>query len=360
MEYYTILGIEKTATPSEIKKAFYKCSSLYHPDKNGGDEALTEKFKQCNEAYEILSDPEKRTLYDRYGKEGLTQQPFDFFNFNHNLKTKTDDVQINLQVSLYDLYHGRNIKYQYKRNIVCKKCNGNGANGNINTVCPDCKGSKQKITMVRQGNTVYQTLQPCSLCQGQGFKINEKDKCKSCHGQRQTIEDKVINIEIEPGMSYEVIKVYASANEAPNLRTGDLLIQLTPRDEAYERRGDDLIYKMTITLLQALGGKEIILNHISGKSLTLNNSLISPGDIKKLKNHGMPILNYPGEFGDLYIIFNISLDLNTSQISDLINILNPSLIAKLEGLSLEDVKEIPKQHEKKNQQHENQQQCTQQ
>lgn len=368
-EYYEILGIDKSASPSEIKKAYYKCSAKYHPDKNGGDEALTEKFKNCNEAYEILSDPEKKNLYDKYGKEGINPQQhqgFDFFNMNFNQrKTKTDDLHIEIVVSLDDLYHGKTLNHKYDRIVCCKDCKGSGSCKDINTTCIDCQGKGQKVNIIRQGNNVFQTVGPCAKCNATGVSIKDQDKCKLCRGKRLIKEEKNINIEVEKGMSWgDAIKFYGSANEQPSLLTGDLIVILSSCQSNYERQNDDLILNMTIDLLQALGGKEIKFKHFN-KELILNADKISSGDIRKLKNHGMPIPNCPKIYGDLYIKFNVSFDnLSVNQINDIVKILNPDLTEKLKGLSLDVVKEIPKPKEKfeehRYEQQHNVQQCAQQ
>lgn len=368
-DYYTILEINKSATPAEIKKAYYKCSAKYHPDKTGGNIELTEKFKNCNEAYEILSDPEKRSLYDKYGKEGLNGgnsgfNPFEGFGGFTQRKSKTEDIHIQLNVKLEDLYYGKNINHKYNRNICCKKCNGKGTCKDINSTCPDCGGKKQKLNVVRQGNTVYQSFGPCQKCNATGVLIKEEDKCKTCHGNQVITEEKIINIEIEKGLSWGDKVVYSGfANEQPGILTGDVIIILTQHEKSiYERQDDDLILKLNINLLQSLNGKEIKFTHLNNKEVIISDK-ISPGDIRVLKKYGMPIRNTQ-EYGNLYIIFNVVYDINDAQINKIINILNPDLTEKLKGLSLEKVTTLPKpKKNQQNQQHQytqQNQQCTQQ
>jgi DnaJ family protein A protein 2 len=366
-DYYNILGLEKNASQSDIKKAFYKLAKEHHPDRGGAQE----KFKACNEAYEVLSDPEKRASYDRFGKQGQQFEPhFDFNQFNpfgfNRQPNRTSDINIDIEVSLHDLYHGSTITHSYDRTVICKECSGKGTSKDINTTCPDCLGKKQKINMVRQGNAVYQTVSPCQTCQGKGVKIKDNDKCNRCTGTRTIQEHKTINIEIEKGMFWDhIIKMHGYANEQPEMLTGDLLVTLSEpsKDEYLKRINDDLVYHLSINLLQALGGKEITLKHLNGDSLTFVGDLISPGDIKILPGHGMPI-QYSGNYGDLYIKFQVILrDLQESDINNIIKILNPDLTEKLKGLSLDSVKELPKinthEPEYEHTTH-NTQQCTQQ
>lgn len=356
-DYYHILGISKTASSSEIKKAYYKLSKEHHPDRGGSEE----KFKACNEAYQVLIDQEKRSLYDKFGKEGLNQNHFDPFSgfqsgfngfpgfnpfgFNQGVNQqpkKASDKEVLYEISLTDLYHGTTIKFDYTRTVICKDCQGRGTTKDINIVCSDCQGRKQKVTMTRQGNTVFQNVEMCSSCQGKGISIKDKDKCKCCKGDRTVEETTSLNIDIVRGMVWgDVLKFPGYGNEKPDAKNGDLIFTLTEQSIEYITRvKDDLIYHLSINLLQALGGKEIILKHLNGETLTIVDK-ISPGDVKKLPGYGMPIKN-TGDYGNLYIKFQLCLkDLHEEQVNQIINILNPSLTEKLKGLSLETVKELP-------------------
>lgn len=318
MDYYSILGIEKNASASEIKKAFYTQSKVHHPDK-GGDEA---EFKKINEAYTTLSDPEKRKLYDMYGKD---------YEQSFNFKRKTEDIHIQYKISLKDLYFGKVEDYDFIRNIVCQTCHGKGTCKDINITCQSCQGKKQTINMVRQGNMIYQTVSPCKNCNGEGVKIDRKDCCETCQGKRCLRERKTIKIDIKKGMQWgQPIHFQGMAHEQPNILTGDLIIILVEIKDEFVRKGNDLLYNMNISLLQALGGKEIILNHLNGEKLILNTK-VSPGDTKKLSNYGMPIQDY---YGDLYITFQVTFDLSEYQTNEIIKILNPGECLK--GLTLED------------------------
>jgi DnaJ homolog subfamily A member 2 len=349
MDYYNILGISKTASSSEIKKAYYKLSKEHHPDRGGSEE----KFKACNEAYQVLIDPEKKALYDKFGKEGLNQNHFDPFSgfgfnpfgFNQGFQQqskKAADKEVFYEISLSDLYHGTTIKYEFTRTVICKDCQGRGTSKDINIVCSDCQGRKQKVTMTRQGNTVFQNVEMCPSCQGKGISIKDKDKCKCCKGNRISEENTVLNIDIVRGMFWgDILKFNGFGNEKPDAISGDLLFRLEPQSIEYITRvKDDLIYHLSINLLQALGGKEIILKHLNGETLTIVDK-ISPGDVKKLPGYGMPIRN-TGDYGDLYIKFQLCLkDLQSDYVEKIINILNPNLTEQLKGLSLETVKELP-------------------
>ncbi len=320
-DYYTILGITKNATTSEIKKAFYTQSKIHHPDK-GGDES---EFKKINEAYTVLSNPEKRKLYDMYGKD--YEQSFNPYEF----RRKTENIHIQYKISLKDLYFGKIEDYNFIRNIICKKCNGKGTCKDINITCQTCQGKKQTINMVRQGNMIYQTISPCKTCNGEGVKIDIKDCCETCQGKKYLSEKTTIKIDIKKGMQWgQPIHYQGMAHEQPNITTGDLIIILAEIKGDIVRKGNDLLYNMNISLLQALGGKEIIFNHLNGEKLILNTK-VSPGETKKLSNHGMPIDEY---YGDLYITFQVTFDLSECQTNKIIKILNPNESC-LKGLTLE-------------------------
>src|SRR5436853_408708 len=277
-DYYTILEIDRKASPTEIKKAYHKCAQKYHPDKNPNNKEYEEKFKQCSEAYEILIDPQKKDLYDKFGKQGLQNNHFSNMNIFNNFfgnrqqqtRRKTDNISLTLPVTLAELYHGTTKNLEYKRYILCITCSGSGSNKSIDTKCDKCGGSGQSVTMVKQHNTVFQTIGPCQQCGGKGSYIKENDKCEQCLGKGLLVETKILKIEIEPGMHWDLILTFfGEANEAPKLVTGDVLVTLikTDNDTLYERRGDDLLSEEKITFLQAITGNNIIINHINGNKI---------------------------------------------------------------------------------------------
>ena len=191
-KFYNLLGVSKNSSQDDIKKSYKKLAMKYHPDRSTSD---PEKFKEISEAYEILSDPEKKEIYDKYGEEGLSNDgpssgP-DIFNmmFNNNgpsRKRKGKNVINKIQVPLNDLYTGKDIKFSLNRKCICKKCNGNGLKENAKKKkCNTCNGTGIQTRIIQVGpGMMQQTQGPCSECNGMGFKIKDSDKCKTCNGKK--------------------------------------------------------------------------------------------------------------------------------------------------------------------------------
>ena len=222
-KFYDALGVAKNADAAEIKKAYRKAAIKNHPDK-GGD---PEKFKEVTAAYEVLSDPEKREIYDTYGEEGLKDgpgggpgggSPFDIFEsamFGGNpfgpgggggrggrsRQRKGEDVVHGLKVSLEDLYNGVTKKLSLAKNVLCPKCDGKGSKSGASGHCGTCKGSGVRVVVRQIAPGMVQQMQTvCNDCRGSGQVISEKDKCGQCRGQKVVQEKKVLEVHIEKGM----------------------------------------------------------------------------------------------------------------------------------------------------------------
>ena len=347
MSYYECLGIDKNATENEIKKAYYKYAKLYHPDKSN-DKESEEKFKLCCEAYEVLSNPEKRKLYDRYGKKGLQ---------NNVIMKKTPNIDIVLELTLSELYTGTKKNVSYQRQVSCIKCDGKGTLKPIDTTCKQCHGQGQAVKMQRHGNMMFQNVVPCSTCLGKGYKINDSDKCKDCHGDRCSEETKTLTVEIEKGMPECVLIFYGESHLITDMIAGDVRITIKTLSDVYERKDNDLIMIKNISFLQSITGK-ISLNHF-GKILNIDGGLIQPESIKKLTNHGMPLFR-SDKYGDLYLVFHVIYDFTPEQITQFKTILNDDIVqdgfisVKDGFISLIHVDQLPRHAEPE------QQQCVQQ
>lgn len=218
-KFYNLLGIEKNATENEIKKAFRKQAMQHHPDK-GGD---PEKFKEISRAYETLSDPEKKALYDQYGEEGLSEggaggggaAGMDIFDIlgggmfgersfrgaQQRGKPRGEDIKFPLKVTLEDMYNGARKKLRLTRNIICTGCSGAG--GKSVTMCRDCKGNGVRVTLRQIGPGMVQQMQSqCHSCQGKGQVIPDKDKCKKCNGEKTIKDKKTIEVFVVRGMKH--------------------------------------------------------------------------------------------------------------------------------------------------------------
>nr|XP_055219897.1 dnaJ homolog subfamily A member 4 isoform X3 [Gorilla gorilla gorilla] len=215
-QYYDILGVKPSASPEEIKKAYRKLALKYHPDKNP-DEG--EKFKLISQAYEVLSDPKKRDVYDQGGEQAIKEggsgspsfsSPMDIFDMFFGgggrmaRERRGKNVVHQLSVTLEDLYNGVTKKLALQKNVICEKCEGVGGKKGSVEKCPLCKGRGMQIHIQQIGPGMVQQIQTvCIECKGQGERINPKDRCESCSGAKVIREKKIIEVHVEKG---EVIK----------------------------------------------------------------------------------------------------------------------------------------------------------
>ncbi|KAH9537002.1 hypothetical protein CY35_16G029500 [Sphagnum magellanicum] len=331
--FYEVLGISVTATQEELKKAYRKAAIKNHPDK-GGD---PEKFKEISQAYEVLSDPEKRELYDQFGEDalkegmmgggGTTHNPFDIFESffgsggspfgggsarGGHRRRRGDDVVHPLKVSLEDLYNGTTKKLSLARNVLCSKCKGKGSKTGASSQCAACQGSGMKVSIRQLGPGMIQQMQHvCTDCKGSGEVIHEKDKCPQCKGRKVMQDKKMLEVHIEKGMQNgQKITFQGEADEAPDTQTGDIVFVLQQKEHPkFKRKGDDLFVERTLTLTEALCGFHFALSHLDGRQLlikTIPGEIIKPGQYKAISDEGMPHYQRPFMRGMLYIHFSIN------------------------------------------------------
>lgn len=318
-KYYDLLGISKNATDADIKKAFRKQAMVHHPDK-GGD---PEMFKLISKAHEVLSNPEKRALYDEGGEEAVenggmhgagSNAPmdiFDLFGFGggsssqRHGKRKGEDVVFPLKVTLEDLYNGTSKKLRLTKNIICKDCHGKG--GKSDVTCQDCKGHGVR-TIVRQigPGMITQSQSTCHTCKGSGRFVPNKDKCMTCNGEKTVKEKKTLDIFIQKGMRHgEKVVFKGEADEAPDTIPGDVVVVMQQAEHPhFKREGPNLFYKRSITLMEALTGFWFTIPHLDGRTLivkSIPNHVYKPGEIQAIKDAGMPHAKNPYVRGNLYI-----------------------------------------------------------
>ncbi|KAM7274427.1 hypothetical protein ACFE04_016293 [Oxalis oulophora] len=335
-KYYDTLGVSKTATPDELKKAYKKAAIKNHPDK-GGD---SEKFKELAQAYEVLSDPEKRQIYDQYGEDGLkdgmshggaAHNPFDIFeqffggggggfggaSFGggssrvRRQKKKGEDVVHTMKVSLEEMYNGTTKKLSLSRNILCVKCNGKGSKSGKPGTCYGCQGSGMKVTTRQIGlGMIQQMQQVCPECRGSGEVINERDRCPECKAKKVTQEKKLLEVRVNKGMQDgQKIVFEEQADEAPDTTTGDIvfIVQQKPHP-SFKRRSADLYVEHTLSLTEALCGFQFSLTHLDGRQLLIKSNpgeIIKPDQYKAVNDEGMPDYQRPFIKGRLYIQFKV-------------------------------------------------------
>ncbi|KAJ3292061.1 Type I HSP40 co-chaperone [Borealophlyctis nickersoniae] len=327
--YYDLLEVQANATEAELKKAYRKLALKYHPDKNpdAGD-----KFKDISHAYEVLSDPQKREIYDRYGEEGLQNDgrgdgmsPEDLFSHlfgggmfggmgggrsRQSGPRRGKDMAHALKVSLEDLYRGKVSKLALSKQVICPKCEGKGGKEGAVKSCQGCGGRGVKIIMRQIGPMIQQMQQTCSDCNGEGEVIREKDRCKQCHGKKVNQERKILEVHIDKGMQDgQKITFSGEGDQQPGVIPGDIIIVVEEKEHPrFKRKGNDLYYEAEIDLLTALAGGQFSIQHLDDRMLLvtiLPGEVIKPGEMKAILNEGMPIYKRPFDKGNLYVKFEI-------------------------------------------------------
>ena len=333
-DYYEILGVSKTASADEIKKAYRKKAIEYHPDKNPGNKEAEEKFKEAAEAYEVLSDAQKRQRYDQFGHAGVGGAASGGYGgggmsmddiFSHfgdifgghfggfggfgggsrgggQRVRRGSDLRVKVKLNLAEIAAGVEKKIKVKKYVSCSHCTGSGsANGSQPATCTTCHGSG-RVTRVQQ--TILgqmQTASECPTCGGDGKII--RDKCSHCAGEGIVREDEVISINIPAGvMEGMQLSMNGKGNAARRGGVnGDLLVLV--EEEAHPeliRDENDLIYNLLLTLPTAILGGQVEVPTVDGKVKVTINPGTQPGKVLRLRGKGLPSVNRYGT-GDLLV-----------------------------------------------------------
>ncbi len=326
-DYYEVLGVSRTASEQEIKSAYRKLALKYHPDRNPGDKEAEEKFKEIVEAYSVLSDPEKRALYDRYGHAGVSSSaaaagygagfdPFatfedlldEFFGFSDLFGTTTRrrsrarrgaDLRYDLEITLEEAARGVEKQIRVPRTEVCALCGGAGtAPGTSPSRCPTCGGSGQ----VRYQQGIFTISRTCAHCQGAGTII--RNPCQECRGRGRVRRERVLDVRIPPGVDEGTRLRLDGEGEAgiAGGAPGDLYVIIHVRPhEFFARQGDDLYCTVPVTFAQAALGAELkIPTLLDGEESVQIPPGTQSGDVFRLRGRGMPHLDRPGR-GDLIV-----------------------------------------------------------
>jgi len=322
MGLYNELSVSKDTTTAEIKKAYRKLAIIHHPDK-GGD---PEKFKAISRAYQVLSDPDKRKLYDEYGEDGLdgcgpasnASDVFDLFfgggggprRGRGQGKRQGDPVVSPLKCSLEQIYSGTTRKLAINKDILCPDCDGRGGPEGAQLDCKDCGGNGIRIQIRQMGPMITQSQSVCNSCEGQGKVLREDLKCKKCGGQGTVKEKKVLEVHIDKGVPNRHKVVFASeADQKPGEVPGDVIFVVEQADHhVFTRIGTHLKISKTITLYEALAGFEFTMTHLDGRKLVISSrsgEITKPKDLKVVKNEGMPLHRNPFVKGNLFIEFDV-------------------------------------------------------
>lgn len=331
---YDILGVAPDATDAQLKSAYRKGALKHHPDKNAHNPEAAEKFKELSEAYEILSDGQKRQIYDQAGKEGLEQGggmgggmgAEDLFSqffggggggfggmFGGGMREqgprKAKTIHHVHKVSLEDIYRGKVSKLALQKSVICAKCEGRGGKEGSVKTCAGCNGQGMKMMMRQMGPMIQRFQTVCPDCQGEGETIRDKDRCKACHGKKTTVERKVLHVHVDKGVqSGKKVEFRGEGDQVPGIEPGDVVFEIDQKPHPrFQRKGDDLFYRAEIDLLTALAGGAIYIEHLDERWLTVEivpGEVIAPGEIKVIRGQGMPSYRHH-DFGNLYVQFDV-------------------------------------------------------
>lgn len=346
-DYYEVLGVDKNASEEEIKRAYRKKAIQYHPDKNPGDKEAEEKFKEAAEAYDVLSDPQKRQRYDQFGHAGvggasqsggfgggmsmedIFSQFGDIFGGHFGSfggfggfggqrggrrVNRGSDLRVKVKLSLKDIATGVEKKIKVKKYVACSHCHGTGAEGSDGTkTCDTCKGSG---VVTRIANTILgqmQTQTTCPTCGGEGKVIVKK--CTNCNGEGIVRDEEVITINIPAGVAEGMqLSMNGKGNAARHGGiNGDLLILVEeePHPELL-RDENDLIYNLLLSFPQAALGGSVEVPTVDGKVKVKIEPGTQPGKVLRLRNKGLPSVNGYGT-GDLLVNVSVYVPENLSQ-----------------------------------------------
>ncbi|MCR5225352.1 MAG: molecular chaperone DnaJ [Alphaproteobacteria bacterium] len=338
MDYYSTLGVSKSATDDEIKKAYRKLAMKYHPDRNKGDKTAEEKFKEVNEAYETLKDPQKKAAYDRYGHDayknaasgggfggaggGFSSQGFNF-NFGSDTgfsdifeeffgggmggagsryertEMRGSDLRYDTTITLEDAFRGKDIELKLKTNVKCDKCNGTGsADGKKPKVCPSCHGTGK----MRFSQGFFTVERTCSACNGTGHII--ENSCTECRGAGRVSKSRTINVKIPAGIE-DGARIRLSEEGEAGIRggrAGDLYIFVTIKQHPlFRREGSSIHCDVPISFATAALGGEIEVPTIDGKKAVVKIPAGTQyGQMLKLRGKGMPIIRSSLR-GDMFV-----------------------------------------------------------
>lgn len=321
-KYYDLLEVPVDASDSDLKKAYRKKALRLHPDK-GGDPEL---FKEVTHAYEVLSDSDKRRIYDARGEAGLSEQggmggmdPQDLFSQlfggggffggggGRNQVRKTKDLVHRVHVSLEDLYRGKTTKLALTRNALCSKCGGKGGKEGAVRPCNGCNGRGIKVTLRQMGPMIQQIQSACDDCNGTGEVINPKDRCSQCKGKKVIPEKKILEVHVDKGMKGgQTIVFHGESDQSPNAESGDVVIVIEEKPhERFKRQENNLVTELEIDLLTALGGGEVAIKHLDDRVLIIRfipGEVVKNESVKVIRGQGMPSQRHH-EPGDLYVKF---------------------------------------------------------
>lgn len=343
-DYYEVLGVTKSDSADAIKSQYRKLALKFHPDRNKSPEAA-EHFKEISEAYAVLSDSEKKKLYDQYGHAGVegrysTEDIFSgargnfdevFSNFGSGgfdsifeslfgrgggfggfSRQRGQDLLHEVSVSLDDVFRGKKLDIDVKKNIDCNSCNGSGcAPGTKPETCPGCRGQGQVRVTRNMGFSTFVTVQPCSKCNGEGSFISKP--CSACKGSGKTRGTKHLSFDLPAGIDSGDYVINGEGESIPHGPSGDLIIRVRVMPhQHFKRDGADIFYDAKISIVDACLGKTIEVPTLEKPEKIKIEEGTQPNTISKLKGKGLPHMGARGR-GDQYVRFVIDIPTKLSK-----------------------------------------------
>ena len=339
-DYYEVLEVAKNATPEEIKKAYRKKAIQYHPDKNPGDKVAEEKFKEAAEAYEVLSDPQKRQRYDQFGHAGMNGMGgfsgggmsmedifahfgdvfagagFDISDFlgghgggGRRMRRGTD-LRVRVRLTLEEIATGVEKKIKVRKLVDCKDCHGTGsADGREGDTCPQCKGRGVVYRQQRGFLGMMQVQTECPECHSEGKII--RNKCPKCNGEGVVREEEIISITIPAGVAHGMtLTMQGKGNAAPHGGVpGDLLVLIEEEEHKdLIRQGDDLIYNLLLDMPTAILGGQVKIPTLTGEAKITIAEGTQPGKVLRMRGKGLPHLDQYGRtYGQGDLLINVGV-----------------------------------------------------
>lgn len=343
-DYYEVLGVSKSASEDEIKKAFRKMAKQYHPDLHPGDKEAEEKFKEVNEAYEILSNPDKKAKYDQFGFAGVDpnygagaagaggfggfadmgdifDSIFGGFGFggsrsssNPNAPRKGADIRATANIDFMEACKGKTVKVRVNKTVQCDECHGSGAAAGSGTkTCPDCNGKGQRVISQQSLFGSVRQVVTCERCKGKGKIIDTP--CRKCNGQGVVKKVDEVEVSIPAGIADgQMVRLAGAGNAGTNGGpNGDLLVSINVRpDPIFERDGYDVWTEVPITYTQAALGDDITIPTVDGKVTYTVPEGTQPGTVFRLRGKGIQKVHSTSH-GDHYVRVIVEVPRNLSK-----------------------------------------------